>query len=136
MEAFLGLLQDFCLHVCLTCNQSCGDGVDGHTSLQEHKQHAHLLRQPDRSDDMREKSQCRLYHSHSVVSAILSAKALVGSGRKGSAGPGSAIISKITLSKEDNSGLYIGSSSCGYGCHNQRKQCKMAALVSVLECIL
>ncbi len=107
METFLGLLQDFCLHVCLTCNQSCGDSVDGHTSLQERKQHAHLLRQPDRSDDMREKSLCRLYYSHSVVSAILSAKQLVSSGRRGSTGPGGSIISKITLSKEDNSGTYF-----------------------------
>ena len=105
MESFLGLLQDFCLHVCLTCNQSCGDSADGHSSFQDRKQHTHLLRQPDRSDDMREKSLCRLYHSHSVVSAILSAKQLVSSGKKGSAGPGSSIMTKITLSKEDNSGM-------------------------------
>ena len=106
METFLGLLQDFCLHVCLTCNLSCSDSTDGHSSSQERKQHAHLLRQPDGSDDVREKSLSRLYHSHSVVSAILSAKQLVNSGRRGSTGPGGTIMSKITLSKEDNSGMF------------------------------
>lgn len=109
MERFLELLQDYCLHVCLTCTHNSGLSPDTHTSLQDKKQHAHLLRQPDRSDDTREKSLCRLYHSHSVVSAILSGKQLVvGSGKKGGGG-GTPLISKgstlVTLSKEDNSGM-------------------------------
>lgn len=105
MEKFLELLQDYCLHVCLTCNQNGDDGTDnGHNSFQERKQHAHLLRQPDRSQDTREKSLCRLYYSHSVVSAILSAKQLVVSGKKGG-GMGTPLISKgVTLTREDNSG--------------------------------
>lgn len=108
MERFLELLQDYCLHVCLTCDHNYGDGADGHTSFHERKQHAHLLRQPDRSVDTRVKSLCRLYHSHSVVSAILSAKQLVmGGGKKG--GGGTPLIkgsTLVTLSKEDNSGMH------------------------------
>lgn len=104
MEKFLELLQDYCLHVCLTCNQNDDNGSsDNHASFQERKQHTHLLRQPDRSDDTREKSLCRLYFSHSVVSAILSAKQLVVSGKKG--GMGTPLLSKgVTLTREDNSG--------------------------------
>lgn len=102
-ERFLELLQDFCLHMCLTSSHTYGDSLDGHASSLERKQHAHLLRQPDRSEDTREKSLCRLYYSHSVVSAILSAKQLVLSSVK--KGGGGAVPHKmVTLSKEDNSG--------------------------------
>ena len=90
--------------MCLTGNYNYGDGSDSQASSLERKQHAHLLRQPDRSDDTREKSLCRLYYSHSVVSAILSAKQLVlGSGKKGGGVP----LKLVTLSKEDNSGTVI-----------------------------
>ena len=107
LDKFLELLQDYCLHVCLTCNHSGTDAPDSSPSNQGRKQQDHLLRQPDRSEDTRDKSLCRLYHSHSVVSAILSAKQLVvGSGKK----VGTPLISKpstlVTLSKEDNSGMY------------------------------
>jgi hypothetical protein len=106
MEKFLELLQDYCLHLCLTCNQNGDDSADDHTSFEERKQHAYLLRQPDRSDDTREKSLCRLYYSHSVVSAILSAKQLVVSSKKG--GMGTPLISKgVTLTREDNSGVFV-----------------------------
>lgn len=104
MVRFLEVLQDYCVHLCLTCNHNYGE--DSHTSLQERKQHAHLLRQPERAEDTREKSLCRLYYSHSVVSAILGAKQLVlSSGRKGGGSGGTPLISKlVTLNKEDNSG--------------------------------
>lgn len=114
MERFLELLQDYCLHVCLTCHQNNSDVSENHTSFQDHRQHTHLLRQSDRSDDTREKSLCRLYHSHSVVSAILSAKQLVSGSKKG--GMGTPLISKgVTLTREDNSGKAWGSVGCMEG---------------------
>ena len=111
VEKFLELLQDHCLHVCFTCHHDYTNVPNSCASLHEKQQHAHLLlRQPDRgSDNARDKSLCRLYHSHSVVSAILNAKQLVGGSNR--RGGGTPLLSKpstlVTLSKEDNSGTYL-----------------------------
>lgn len=108
MEKFLELLQDYCLHSCLTCHHDSTATSEGNsTSLQE--RHHLLMRPLDRSDMSWDKDMGCLYHSHSVVSAILSAKQLVmtGSMKKGGGG-GTPRMAKpptlVTLSKEDNSG--------------------------------
>ena len=106
MEKFLELLQDYCIHLCLTCRYENSSGLDGNSaSLQE--RHHLLVRPQDRYDGSWERDLGCLYYSHSVVSAILSAKQLVtGSGLKG--GGGTPHMTKppslVTLSKEDNSG--------------------------------
>ncbi len=116
IEKFLELLQDYCVHLCLTCrhdgtsnNSSSLDGSPA--SLQERH---HLLGSlQDRCDAAWDRGDLGcLYYSHSVVSAILSAKQLVGGAGMGGAlktgGGGTPRMAKsatmITLSKEDNSG--------------------------------
>ena len=111
MEKFLEVLQDYCVHLSLTGSHEDTVGLDGGSaSLQERH---HLLGRPQDRCDMvsleRGDVGC-LYYSHSVVSAILSAKQLVAGtgGGKGGGGGTPRNMTKppalVTLSKEDNSG--------------------------------
>ena len=112
LNKFLEILQDYCLH---TCFAGCHDNSatpHSHASLKDNSQQPHLMLRPsDRSDEARENSSCRLYHSHSVVSAVLNAKQLVFSAeRRIGSGGGTPLINKpvpVTLAKEDNSGTPV-----------------------------
>jgi len=109
MEKFLEVLQDYCIHLSLTSSHDDTVNLEG-GSLQERH---HLLGRPQDRCDMvsleRVDVGC-LYYSHSVVSAILSAKQLVAGTGGGKGGGGSTPRSmtkppaQVILSKEDNSG--------------------------------
>lgn len=90
------------MHLCLTADRADGakpQGLAHHTHLMGHPLHW--------SGDVGNSS-CRLYHSHSVISAILSARQLItnaASGGKKLNTPLSATRPpQVELSKQDNSG--------------------------------
>ena len=105
---FLELLQDYCLHLCFSGCQDSKTTVHGVVSHREGSHHTHLmLRPPSHLEENHDMTSCKLYHSHSVVSAVLNAKQLIVSCGKRSAG-GALLPSKptsVTLNKEDNSGM-------------------------------
>ena len=106
---FLELLQDYCLHLCFSgCQDSKTAFHD--VSQKEGSHHTHLmLKTPSNVEENHDITSCKLYHSHSVVSAILNAKQLIVSTGKRSAGgalPPSKLTG-VTLNKEDNSGTCI-----------------------------
>ena len=107
---FLELLQDYCLHLCFSGSQDSKTTVHGVSSQREGSRHTHLmLRPPSNLEDNHDTASCKLYHSHSVVSAVVNAKQLVVSAGKRSAS-GALLPSKptgVTLNKEDNSGTYV-----------------------------
>ena len=104
---FLELLQDYCLHLCFSGCQDSKATFHGIISQKEGSHHTHLmLRTPSNLEENHDITSCKLYHSHSVVSAVLNAKQLIVSAGKKSAG-GALPPSKLTgvaLNKEDNSG--------------------------------
>ena len=101
---FLELLQDYCLHICFSGYQDSKTSLHGVIS---HRDNTHLmLRPPSHLEESHDMTSCKLYHSHSVVSAVLNAKQLVVSAGRRSAG-GAVPTNKptgVTLNKEDNSG--------------------------------
>ena len=106
---FLELLQDYCLHLCFSgCQDSKTAFHD--VSQKEGSHHTHLmLKTPSNMEENHDITSCKLYHSHSVVSAILNAKQLIVSTGKRPAGgalPPSKLTG-VTLNKEDNSGTYM-----------------------------
>lgn len=97
---FLEVLQDYSMHLCLT------DRADG-AKPQGLTHHPHLMGHPLHLSGERESLSCRLYHSHSVISAILSARQLVTNAGKKLHTPLSATRPpQIDLSKQDNSGKF------------------------------
>ena len=105
---FLELLQDYCLHLCFSGYQDSKTSLHGIASHREGSHHTHLmLRPPSHLEENSGMTSCKLYHSHSVVSAVLNAKQLVVSAGRRIAG-GALPPSKptgVTLNKEDNSGI-------------------------------
>ena len=104
---FLELLQDYCLHLCFSGYEDSKNTLYGVAS---HRDNTHLmLRAPSHLEESHDVTECKLYHSHSVVSAVLNAKQLVVSaGRRSAAGavPHNKPTS-VTLNKEDNSGIKL-----------------------------
>ena len=104
---FLELLQDYCLHLCFSGCQDSSTTFHGVVSQIEGRHHTHLmLRPPSNMEENHNIASCKLYHSHSVVSAVLNAKQLIVSAGKRSVGgalPPSKLTG-VTLNKEDNSG--------------------------------
>lgn len=104
---FLELLQDYCLHLCFSGCQDSNTTFHGVVSQIEGRHHTHLmLRPPSSMEENHHIASCKLYHSHSVVSAIVNAKQLIMSAGKRSASgalPPSKLTG-VTLNKEDNSG--------------------------------
>ena len=102
---FLELLQDYCLHLCFSGYEDSRNTLHGVVS---HRDNTHLmLRAPSHLEESHDVTECKLYHSHSVVSAVLNAKQLlVSAGRRSTSGavPHSKPTS-VTLNKEDNSGI-------------------------------
>ena len=100
VHRYLAVLQDYAMHLCLTTSRADGAKPQDHTHLMGHPLH--------QSAAGSEGSSCRLYHSHSVLSAILSARQLVtnaASGGKKQNTPLSATRPpQVELSKQDNSG--------------------------------
>ena len=107
MERFLELLQDYCVHMCLTCHHDSIAAPEGNSSSLQERHHL-LTHSSSRSEDVWENSLGCLYHSHSVVSAILNAKQLLSGNERKGGGGGTPRMAKaptlVTLSKEDNSG--------------------------------
>ena len=96
---FLQLLQDYSLHLCLTADHSIAATPTHPTP------HPHLVSLASNQSSELANSSCRLYHSHSVISAILSAKQLLSGGAKKQATPLSANMPpQVELTKQDNSG--------------------------------
>ena len=107
MKTFLGLVQDHCLHMCLTgMQEAVPSSWDARALERQHLQES--------------KETCRLYHTHSVSSAILCGKQLVASPRFARGSSVSSILGSqglmkqssmsVSLDKEDNSGRQQASS--------------------------
>ena len=99
---FLEVLQDYSLHLCLTADHTDGAKPQGLS------RHTHLMGRPTNRSDELENSSCRLYHSHSVISAILSARQLVANAASGSKKLNTPLSAtrppQVELSKQENSG--------------------------------
>ena len=114
LEKFLGLLMDHCLHLCMTGRYDNPTGSTQHQLQQQdhrhHLLHHTVLGSSNQSDQFDWKEggggSSRLYHSHSVVSAIVNAKQLVLSGLRKGGGvlPSATKPTSVTLDKDDNSG--------------------------------
>ena len=109
---FLEVLQDYAMHLCLTAGRTDGTTPQGHTHLMGHPANRSSGGAGESSDS------CRLYHSHSVISAILSGRQLVANsaaGAKKMVTPLSATRpAQVELSKQENSGE---PSSGSHDCH-------------------
>ena len=102
---FLELLQDYCLHLCFSGYQDRKTTLQG---IASHRDNTHLmLRPPSQLEENHDVASCKLYHSHSVVSAVLNAKQLVVSAGRKPMGSSTASNkpTNVTLNKEDNSGM-------------------------------
>ncbi len=100
---FVELLQDYCLTLCSSGLRDDQTTPTSHTL--SHGQSQLLLQLLEKSEEIQEKVSSRLYHSHSVVSAIRNANQLiVNAGKKLGGGGGGQLANKPTVSKEDNSG--------------------------------
>ena len=100
---FLEVLQDYSIHLCLT---DCADAVKPKDLTHQ----PHLMGHPMHLSGERESSSCRLYHSHSVISAILNARQLLtnaASGKKLNTPLSATRPPQVELSKQDNSGKFI-----------------------------
>ena len=113
---FLEVIQDYALHLSLTASRADGPAPP-HSN--DHLL-SHPLQRAEHLDSAH--SSCRLYHSHSVISAILSARQLVtnaaSGGKKQQSTPLSATRpAQVELSKQENSGQSLvpfqGSHSTG-----------------------
>ena len=104
---FLELLQDYCLHLCFSGYQDSKGMLHGGVSNGDNT-HV-MLKLPSLLEENQDMSSCKLYHSHSVVSAVLSAKQLIMSAERRSTS-GAIPPNKptsVTLNKEDNSGTNV-----------------------------
>jgi hypothetical protein len=107
VELFIKLIQDYCLHLCLT-----GKDEMTHMSLSKNTSSPMALH-PYQKNENRSKQTCRLYHTHSMLSAILGGKNLVSKvGTRGgppvmTGVPPKQLPTQPSLDKEDNSAAWI-----------------------------
>jgi hypothetical protein len=106
LVGFLEVLQDYAMHLCLTARHSDDSAPQGHTHLMGHPAHRSSLGGAGESS-----TSCRLYHSHSVISAILSARQLVANaaagGKKLNTPLSATRPAQVELSKQENSASWI-----------------------------
>ena len=92
------------MHLCLTARHSDDSAPQGHTHLMGHPAHQSSLG----GGAGESSTSCRLYHSHSVISAILSARQLVANaaagGNKLNTPLSATRPAQVELSKQENSG--------------------------------
>ena len=102
---FLEVLQDYAMHLCLTAGRSDGPSSQGHTHLMGHPAHQSRSLLGGAGEGS---ASCRLYHSHSVISAILSARQLVTNAAAGGKKLGTPLSAtrpaQVELTKQENSG--------------------------------